>query len=110
MKRHLTMLERSTCIKLLKSAKNKLKRYEEKYICDAIAMSERNMQGTQVGINMDFYLREWVMSGLGGYVTYGQWLTNKYPKKVTSSTFTYQVRQARIAWVEWMINELESGR
>jgi len=112
MKRKLTKADRAQCIWLLREAKKILKTENVFMVCGALyRVSEKYRDDEKLHQNW-MYLNKWIYENLEGCISYSHWLRIKHPKllAVPQSILIEQLLIARLAWVDWMINELEAGK
>ena len=121
MKRRLTKQDRYQCIRLLTGAKESLEREEEIPICYALRATCVWLGGWVGGKHKSCCLRKyyeyiiaWEHQSLEEYYCYFFWITANHRDLWTSCAdydVVFEKQQAgRIAWLNWMINELEEGR
>lgn len=103
-----------TMIEVLREARNLIDLYAEGYLCEAIytASGEEHNPPNTKRVRAGRYLRKWVMKMIAPNVSLFGWLErqgaplypmwDKNPDKVLE-----QLRVTRLAWIDWMINELE---
>lgn len=121
MKRKLTKQDRYQCIRLLTGAKESLESGREIPICYALkdtcewlkAWASDKHEVKRIRKNCE-YLIKWVNKSLEGSHSYLFWITANHRDLWTSCAdcqVVFEKQQAgRIAWLSWMINELEEGR
>jgi hypothetical protein len=111
MKRDLSLKEKWMCVHLLQEAKKRLINLETTHICYALHISRQHIPFSPTLISCEDYLIKWVNQSLGGLHTYTMWVLQEHYKKYTTAPdLTEQLKLGRIAWIEWMIQELEAGR
>jgi hypothetical protein len=106
----LSSIRRACMVKILKTAKSNVAAGREYFICCAIGRAKFDFDR----LNNDAeYLCEWIHKMLGEYMTLNSWLAYKKNIKPNSkylNIYNAKLRQARVNWIDWMINELEQGR
>lgn len=106
--KQLTTKERKQCILLLQAARIRLGLQRDDMICFALEAS--NARGTAKMIQ---YLVDWVDAMLDGSNSYSGWMAEHHGDLYfyTSQLERRQrLRQGRIAWLDWMVRELEAGK
>lgn len=103
-----------TMLELLREARNLIDLYAESSVCAAIyvASGEEYATPDPKRIRAGRYLKRWVMAMISPNVSIFGWLEHrgipicamydKNPDKVRE-----RLRVTRLAWIDWMINELE---
>jgi hypothetical protein len=121
MKRKLTKQDKYQCIRLLDGARVTLEREQALYICDALVREYEWLkiwawdkhEAERIRINCE-YLTEWVGKSLGQHRTYQRWVRTEHKDLFEDATdclaLDQQLKVGRIAWVNWMIDELEEGK
>ena len=114
MSKKLTKDDRNRMITLLKAARVRIKSQQSSHICYALEDAVTNMpiylpiKVSQAWNDVD-YLKRWIHSMLGDYYsTLTSWLIGwkEIPgHKVVDNH--KKLRQTRINWIDWMINELK---
>ena len=88
-----------TKIKLLKAARQKIKSGKHRFICAAL----RNVNDGEDSPECD-YLITWIKEMLGSSYTLDSWLLQEHG---IPYSYSRKYRQTRLAWIDWMIKELE---
>ena len=99
-------MNKPKAVALLKRARQLVKDNHHSMICFAIGRAEREA----VGNGQSHYLQEWIQSMLGPYDTYSEWVRHNHPRLYEGLTYEQRVekaKQARLAWIDWMIGELQ---
>jgi len=98
-------IDTNKLIDILQFAKVEIENQREYYVCWAIH-SYHNYTKEKL------YLYEWIDSMLDKRYTLDIWLLNVHGilPKVHDKNYKTKMRQTRIQWINWMINELKSGR
>jgi hypothetical protein len=112
MKRRLTKQDRAQCIWLLREAKKILLSKNQFLICTTLyRVYDENRGDNNLYLNY-LYITGWVHKSLKGLYSYSDWIRVMHPKLHHSPlrVLVEQLYIARLAWIDWMINELEAGR
>lgn len=113
----LTPIERT----LLKAARRRLKNGDEQYICHALDYVSRRAQHRINAIDIDAEmgrrqverrLKGYFMAQLDPFSCYESWYLSNYqnedrmfPARIGYEKFARKCRQARIAWIDWILKE-----
>jgi len=107
MKRKLIEHDRMVCIYLLNYSKKLISANRGLYICYALHYAAQELREFS-GVLADYrYLRDWILKSLGDQNTYVDWIAVNHPALLNQSPNKELMFQlGRIAWIEWMIQEL----
>lgn len=108
--------KRETKLKLLRVARNALLNKRRLYVCGALDYAESLIRAQRPALwsgvgYARIELVGWINRSLGDCATYENWLVRRWgvhPRDVFDNPKL--VRQRRVDWVSWMIDELEEGR
>jgi len=113
MSKKLSASKRARMIMLLQRARIRIKGQDNSYICFALSDVVTYMlpfgndeRVAQAWVASD-YLCDWVHSMLGTYHTLQDWLIAYGHVDFVKPQ---KLRQIRLKWIDWMINELKEGR
>ena len=115
MKRELNKKDRAQCIWLLRNARPITDEPRGGYTGYAItrALNDVAMLYPHIDtLTNRLYLQSWIDKQLAEYnYSYTYWVYKKRFKVWNRTTnSSYAAYKGRIAWIDWMINELEAGR
>ena len=107
--RQLTSTDKKRLIKLLLSARSRVRRQQSHYICfaltDLVKQISDQDKWAQGSVDRN-YLCDWVHSMLGSHPTLQDWLFRQGHGDVLCDP--KKLRQTRLNWIDWMIGELEA--
>jgi hypothetical protein len=115
MSKKLSASKRARMIMLLQRARIRIKGQENSHVCFALQDVVTYMLpfGDDKRVRQSWaasdYLCDWVHSMLGTYHTLQDWLIKRYGYSNVVHD-TQKLRQTRLKWIDWMINELKEGR
>lgn len=83
------------------------KKYYSEYICDCVNhVTPNDIEAKQI--------TDWISHQIDGYFGFNNWLKNKQKIKIANTHQTMsdedflKLQRTRIAWMNWMIKELEA--
>lgn len=96
-------------IAVLRRARYLFEKGRQVRVCFAIDEAGRQVRKKRVAN----HLRKWVGASLGNHSCYEDWLIRHHPefaasKDIKSWDHAEKLRPGRIAWIDWMISELET--
>ena len=99
-------------IKALQEARVYISSRKERYICNALARVVDKEPSLKITVIL---LKKYIQEQLDGYISLENWLFHKrkvYPKGIShletySSVFTGILQATRLAWIDWMIEQLQ---
>jgi hypothetical protein len=93
-------------IRILRQARELIESGEENFVCLAIEYAAKRLERISAGAE----LVAWVESMLGDSGTLSGWIRSNRPELWFSATCDERIRLLRVtrlAWIDWMISELE---
>lgn len=99
----MTKNQAKQCIRALQLAKKIIADGKERYICVALVnlwMSEK------ISLNTGFLVRKYIHNQLGSSTSLEDWLEVKgYGRDLSLIDFKYKVRETRLKWIDYMIEQ-----
>lgn len=96
---------------ILRAARKRVENGSNDYICYAISNSNRGVAKQRN------YLRAWIMYMLETHSSYEAWLRTKHHKLFKQTIrkegvygWVRGVRKARLAWIDWMIEQVGDAK
>ena len=99
-------IDKPKAVVLLRTVRHSIATRKQNLICFALERAEYESKGN----GQSYYLKQWVELMLAPSSTYGGWIRSKHPHLATGLTpeqFTDKAREARLAWIDWMIGEIQ---
>lgn len=99
-------MDKPRALVLLQKARKMIEEDGQSLICFAIDAAENQTTGN----GQSYYLKEWVRSMLGPCNTYLVWVKVHHPDLLYAVPFDERFKKAkegRLAWLDWMIGELQ---
>jgi len=115
MSKKLSNNKRARMIMLLQRARIRIRDQENSHICFALndVVTYMLPLGDDKRISQAWaasdYLCDWVHEMLGSYHTLQDWLIGRHGYSNVVHN-TQKLRQTRLKWIDWMIEQLEAGR
>lgn len=89
-------------VEILKEARRLIKTRAEDFVCVAIRMSHVEAPPE------DYHqLRKWIRSMLEGHYVLDDWVEENVPGATEVYLWKEKLRVTRLAWIDWMIQQLE---
>lgn len=95
-------VEREDAIEVLRLARETISSGRKTFICNALLdIRDESLQNAADAV------KGWVIRQLDGEVAYQLWVKRKCPHIDISEPLNPLAREGRIAWIDWMIAELQ---